>query len=144
MKTFTPKADSIQRKWYLIDAEGQVLGRIATRIATILRGKDKPIYAPHLDLGDYVIVINAEKVLLTGKKEGQKTYYYHTGYPGGLKAIPYKKLKNEHPERVVERAIKGMLPHNTLSRQIFKKLHVYAGPDHPHVAQKPEPLSVEP
>jgi len=140
MKTFTPKANNRQRKWYLIDAEGQVLGRMATRIATILRGKDKPIYVPHLDLGDYVIVINAEKVLLTGKKDSQKTYYYHTGYPGGLKAIPHKKLKNEHPEQVVERAIKGMLPHNTLGRQTLKKLHVYAGPDHPHVAQKPEPL----
>jgi large subunit ribosomal protein L13 len=140
MKTFTPKAGDIKRKWYLMNAEGLVLGRMATRVATILRGKDKPTYAPHLDLGDNVIVINAEKVILTGRKEDQKTYHYHTMYPGGLKAVPYRKLKAEHPEQIVERAIRGMIPHTTLGRHILQKLHIYAGPEHPHTAQQPELL----
>lgn len=141
METYATKASDIKRRWFLVDAEGAVLGRLASKLATVLRGKDKPLFVPYLDLGDNVIVVNAEKVRLTGKKESLKTYYHHSGYPGGLKAIPYKKMKAEHPERIVEKAVKGMLPRNTLGRQMLGKLHIYAGPTHPHVAQKPEPLA---
>ncbi|HLG50621.1 MAG TPA: 50S ribosomal protein L13 [Chloroflexota bacterium] len=142
-KTYTVKANEIQRNWYVVDATGQVLGRLATRIATILRGKHKPIYSPHLDVGDFVIVINAEKVRLTGKKLQQKVYYHHSGYPGGLKTVPVARLLATHPTRVIEHAVRGMLPHNALGRRMFRKLHVYAGPEHPHAAQQPRPLPPE-
>lgn len=142
MKTYTARKEDIERKWYLIDAEGKVLGRLASKVATILRGKHKPIYTPHLDTGDYVIVINASKVRLTGKKPKQKHYYRYSGYPGGLKSIRYDKLLAERPTRIIEAAIKGMLPHNKLGRAMSKKLKVYAGPEHQHQPQKPEVLDV--
>jgi len=142
MRTYTPKKDEIVRKWYIVDAEEQVLGRLATKVASVLRGKHKPQYTPFLDLGDHVVVVNAEKVVLTGNKLENKVYYRHSGYPGGLKEITCKKLMETHPERVVSMAVKGMLPHNKLGRAMLKKLKVYAGPDHPHEAQDPEPLSV--
>jgi large subunit ribosomal protein L13 len=142
MRTYTPKKDEIVRKWYIVDAEEQVLGRLATKVASVLRGKHKPQYTPFLDVGDHVVVVNAEKVVLTGNKLENKVYYRHSGYPGGLKEITCKKLMEKHPERVVGMAVKGMLPHNKLGRAMLKKLKVYAGPDHPHEAQGPEPLSV--
>ncbi len=142
MKTLTAKKDDLtNKKWYLIDAEGQTLGRLATRIAVILRGKNKPLYSPHLDLGDHIIVINAEKVRLTGRKMEQKTYWRHSGYPGGLKIIPIKRMLEAHPERVLTHAVKGMLPKNSLGRAMMLKLRVYAGPTHRHQAQQPEVLS---
>ena len=137
-KTYMAKADEVERKWYIIDASGKTLGRMASEIARILRGKHKPIYTPHIDTGDYVVVINAEKVKVTGKKRQNKIYYHHTGYPGGLKVISYDKLLEKNPERIIETAVKGMLPHNRLGRKMYKKLKVYAGPNHPHQAQKPE------
>jgi len=140
MKTYSAKPKDIEKKWYLIDAEGQVLGRLATRIADILRGKNKTIYTPHLDTGDFVVVINAEKVMVTGKKAQQKEYQRYSGYPGGLKKIPYERMIKRHPERVIEHAVRGMVPHNRLGRAILKKLKVYAGPSHPHEAQHPEVL----
>ncbi len=142
MKTRSIKASEIQRDWFLIDAEGQVLGRLASKIATILRGKNKPEFTPHLDVGDHVIVINAEKVILTGKKELQKDYFYHTGYPGGGKKIDFLDLKARNPAKVIELAVQGMLPSNRLGRQMRKKLKVYAGPDHPHEAQGPKELKL--
>ena len=142
MKTYTPKKGDIERKWYLVDADGQVLGRLATRVATILRGKHKPQYTPFLDTGDHVIVINAEKVVLTGNKRDNKVYYRHSGYPGGLKETTCKEMMEKHPERVVMMAVKGMLPHNALGRAMLKKLRVYAGSEHDQEAQKPEPLSL--
>jgi large subunit ribosomal protein L13 len=142
MKTRSIKASEIERDWFLIDAEGLVLGRLASKIATILRGKNKPEFTPHLDVGDHVIVINAEKVVLTGKKELQKEYFYHTGYPGGGKHIDFLDLKAKNPARVIEMAVKGMLPSNRLGRQMRKKLKVYAGPDHPHEAQRPKELKL--
>jgi large subunit ribosomal protein L13 len=140
-KTYTPKKEDIQRKWFVVDAEGKTLGRLATRVATILRGKHKPMYTPHLDVGDYVIVVNAEKVRLTGQKEWQKTYYRHTGYPGGIKATSYQDMIDRHPDRVIRFAIKGMLPDNVLGRQQLSKLKIYAGPDHPHGGAQPEELN---
>lgn len=137
-KTYMAKADEVERKWYIIDASGKTLGRMASEIARILRGKHKPIYTPHIDTGDYVIVVNAEKVKVTGKKRQNKIYYHHTGYPGGLKVISYDKLLEKKPVRIIETAVKGMLPHNRLGRKMYKKLKVYAGPNHPHQAQKPE------
>ncbi len=137
MRTFSPKAADVERQWYVIDATGVVLGRLASQIATLLRGKHKPIYAPHVDTGDFVIVVNADKVVLTGKKLEQKKAYRHSGYPGGLRSVSYRELMAKHPERVVEKAVKGMLPKNSLGRRMAKKLKVYAGPDHPHQAQKP-------
>ncbi len=142
MKTYSAKAEEVEKKWYLVDAEGQVLGRLATRIATILRGKHKPQFTPHVDVGDYVIVVNASKVKLTGRKADQKYYFRHTGYPGGARIIPFRRLLEGHPERIVRSAVWGMLPHNRLGRRIIKKLHVYAGPEHPHQAQKPEELEL--
>ncbi len=142
MKTFSARPTDIEKKWYLIDAEGQTLGRMATRIADILRGKDKPIYTPHMDTGDFVVVINAEKVVVTGKKAQQKEYQRYSGYPGGLKKIPYRRMLQTHPERIVEHAVRGMIPHNRLGRAIIKKLKVYAGPKHPHEAQQPELLKL--
>lgn len=137
MKTYMPKASEIDRKWYLVDAEGMVLGRLATEIATILRGKNKAEYTPHMDMGDFVVVVNADKVVLTGKKEQQKLYRRHSGYPGGLREVPYERMMEKHPERVLENAVRGMLPKNTLGRAMFRKLKVYAGPNHKQQAQQP-------
>lgn len=143
MKTYSAKPKDIERKWYLIDAEGQVLGRLATRIADLLRGKNKTIYTSHIDTGDFVIVINAEKIVVTGKKAQQKEYQRYSGYPSGLKRIPYRRMLKDHPERIIEHAVRGMIPHNRLGRAMIKKLKVYAGPDHQHSAQKPEVLEIE-
>lgn len=142
MKTTMAKANEVDRKWYVIDAEGKVLGRLATEVANILRGKNKPIYTPHVDTGDYVIVINAEKVKLTGSKWDDKIHAYHTGYPGGRREVAYKEIREKHPERVIEYAVKGMLPKNRLGRSMFTKLKVYAGSEHPHAAQQPENYEV--
>jgi len=142
MKTYTPTETDIQRRWWVVDAEGKVLGRLASHVAGILRGKHKPIYTPHLDTGDYVIVINAEKVRLTGDKVNQKTYFRHSGYMGGERFIPFRRMIEKHPERVIELAVKGMLPKNRLGRQMRKKLRVYAGPAHPHEGQQPQPLEI--
>jgi large subunit ribosomal protein L13 len=141
-KTLVPTQDRQQQKWYLIDAEGKVLGRLATKVATMLRGKDSPLYTPHLDMGAFVIIVNAEKIALTGKKLGTKKYFWHSGYPGGLKEVPVQKLIAQHPERVVQYAVKGMLPHNRLGRRLNKKLFVYTGSEHPHSGQKPEKIEV--
>ncbi len=142
MKTYTAKAQDVERKWYVVDAQGKTLGRLATQIATILRGKHKPIYTPNVDCGDYVIVINAEKVSVTGQKLDQKKYYRHSGYPGGLREVTLRDQLKKFPERVIETAVKGMLPKSKLGRQMYKKLKVYAGPNHPHAAQQPEPLEL--
>ena len=138
MKTFSAKAEDIDRKWYLIDAEGKVLGRLATQIALILRGKSKPTYTPHMDLGDYVVVINAEKIKVTGNKLKGKVYRYHTFYPGGLKSTTLEVLLQKKPEFVVKKAVQGMIPHNKLGRAVIKKLKIYRGNEHPHQAQKLE------
>jgi len=140
MKTYIPKLAEIERKWHLVDAEGKILGRLASRIAQILSGKDKPIYTPHLDVGDFVVVINAEKVKVTGGKEEKKIYYRHTGYPGGLKERTYEELLSKKPQDIIRKAVRGMLPKNKLGRQMFKKLKVYTGSEHPHQAQRPEKL----
>lgn len=140
MKTISAKEAEIQRDWYVIDAQGQTLGRLATRTATVLRGKHKPLYTPHVDCGDYVIIINAEKVHVTGQKMSQKKYYRHSGYPGGLKEVSLRDQLQKFPERVLESAVRGMLPKNRLGRRMFKKLKVYPGPDHPHQAQQPKPM----
>jgi len=137
------KAEQIQRKWYIVDAEGKPLGRLASEVAKILRGKNKPTFTPHVDTGDHVIVLNAEKVLLTGKKLEQKMYRYHTGFPGGLKEIKYKHLMEKRPEKAIELAVKGMLPKNSLGRAMFRKLNVYKGTEHEHQAQKPEVLTLD-
>lgn len=142
MKSYMAKAEEVDRKWYVIDAQGKVLGRMASEIAKILRGKNKPIYTPHVDTGDFVIVINADKVVLTGNKLDQKMYRKHSLYPGGLKETPYRKIMAEKPERAVYEAVKGMLPHNSLGRKMLKKLKVYRGPEHGHEAQKPEVLEL--
>ncbi len=141
--TAVAKPAEIERKWYVVDAEGLTLGRMATQVATILRGKHKPCYTPHVDTGDFVIIINADKVVLTGKKLDQKIYYRHSGYPGGLKATKYRHLMEKKPAFVVEKAVRGMLPKNTLGRQMYRKLKVYAGSEHPHQAQKPEKLEIK-
>lgn len=138
MKTFMAKAADVDRKWYVLDAQGKTLGSVAAEVARLLRGKHKPIFTPHVDTGDYVIVVNADKVVLTGKKYKQKFYYRHTGYPGGLKAVNYEKLMKKKPEFVIKKAVKGMLPHNRLGAAVLKKLKVYRGPEHPHEAQKPQ------
>ena len=143
MRTYTPKPADVERQWHVIDATDVVLGRLASQVATLLRGKHKPIYAPHLDTGDFVIIINADKVALSGKKLEQKKAYRHSGYPGGLRAIAYSDLMEKHPERAVEKAIKGMLPKNTLGRKMFSKLKVYAGSEHPHQAQRPVPYDIK-
>jgi len=142
VKTYSAKAEDIEKKWYVVDAQGQTLGRLASKVASILRGKHKPIYTPHVDCGDYVIIINAEKIHTTGRKLEQKKYYRHSGYPGGLKEVTLRDQLNKFPERVIEAAVRGMLPKNRLGRKMFKKLKVYAGPNHPHAAQKPEPLEL--
>jgi large subunit ribosomal protein L13 len=137
MKTYQPKAGEIPRRWVLVDAEGQTLGRLASRVAMMLRGKNKPVFTPHLDVGDFVVVINAEKVAVTGKKLQQKEYYRHSQYPGGIKSVGLEKQLREKPERVLESAVRGMLPKNRLGDALFGKLKVYAGPAHPHAAQRP-------
>lgn len=142
MSTSQPKMEEVARKWYLVDAQGKVLGRLATRVATILRGKHKPHYVPHLDVGDHVIVVNAEKVHLTGRKLTDKVYRWHTGYIGHLREVSAEKMLRIRPERVIEWAVQGMLPKGRLGRAMAKKLKVYRGPEHPHAAQKPEPLSL--
>ncbi|MCM1985331.1 50S ribosomal protein L13 [Lyngbya confervoides] len=141
-KTYLPQKDSLEQKWYVIDAQNQRLGRLATQIAMILRGKNKPTYTPFMDTGDFVIVVNADKVEVTGRKREQKLYRRHSGRPGGMKVETFSQLQARIPERIVETAVKGMLPKNALGRQLFTKLKVYAGPDHPHQAQKPEVLTV--
>jgi large subunit ribosomal protein L13 len=142
MKTYTPKVTEIHRRWLLVDATDQVLGRLASEVAQLLRGKHKPMYTPHLDTGDFVVVVNAEKVRLTGSKPEKKTYFRHTGYMGGEKLIPFRTVQAKHPERVIELAVKGMLPKNNLGRLMRRKLKVYAGPDHPHAAQQPERIEI--
>lgn len=141
--TYIAKEADIVKKWYVIDAEGVTLGRLASEVASILRGKNKPQYAPNVDMGDYVIIVNAEKVAVTGKKLEQKMYRRHSGWVGGLKEVRMDKMLATHPERVLEHAVKGMLPKNALGRKMFSKLHVYAGAEHPHAAQKPETLEVK-
>ncbi|MDO5734613.1 MAG: 50S ribosomal protein L13 [Eubacteriales bacterium] len=140
MKTPILKASEIERKWYVVDAEGQTLGRLASQVSRILKGKHKAEYSPFQDVGDHVIIINAEKIQVTGRKAEQKVYRHHSTYPGGLKEVPWKDMMAKHPERILERAIKGMLPKNSLGRQMYRKLKVYAGSEHPHAAQKPEIL----
>jgi large subunit ribosomal protein L13 len=142
VRTFSPKPSDVQRQWHLIDATDVVLGRLATQTATLLRGKHKPIYAPHVDTGDFVVIVNAGKVALTGAKRDNKVEYRHSGFPGGIRATSYDELLAKNPRRVVEKAVKGMLPHNTLGRKMLSKLKVYAGPEHPHQAQKPVPYTI--
>ncbi|MFW5972046.1 MAG: 50S ribosomal protein L13 [Bacillota bacterium] len=142
MSTYMAKPNEIERQWYVVDATNKTLGRLSTKIAEILRGKHKPTYTPHLDTGDFVIVINAEKIQLTGKKWDQKKHYRHSGYPGGIKEITYKKLVERKPELIIEKAVRGMIPHNKLGRQVITKLKVYAGPEHPHQAQQPKELEL--
>ena len=141
MNTYMANPDKIERKWYVVDAEGQTLGRLSSEIAKVLRGKNKPVFTPHIDTGDYVIVVNAEKIKVTGKKMEQKIYYNHSDYVGGMKETTLKEMMDKKPERVIELAVKGMLPKGPLGRSMIKKLHVYAGPEHNHAAQKPEVLT---
>ncbi len=143
MKTYQAKPGEVEREWLLIDAENQVLGRVAAKAAQLLKGKHKPQYTPHIDTGDFVVIINADKVRVTGSKAGQKKYFSYSGYPGGLKEESYERAMQKHPERVIEHAVKGMLPKNTLGRAQGRKLKVYAGPDHPHMAQKPRKIELE-
>ena len=141
-KTYSPKASELEHRWYVVDATDVPLGRLASGVATLIRGKHKPTYAPHMDGGDYVVVINAEKVGATGNKETQKTYYRHSGYPGGLRELTLAQMRERYPERVIETAVRGMLPKNKLGRAMIGKLKVYAGAEHPHAAQAPEPLAI--
>lgn len=142
MKTFSAKPDSVQRDWFLVDADGKTLGRLATEIAHRLRGKHKAEYTPHVDTGDYIVVVNAEKIQVTGNKAKDKIYYRHSGYVGNLKSISFEKLIDKAPERAIQNAVKGMLPRNPLGRTMFRKLKVYAGTEHPHTAQQPQPLNL--
>ena len=142
MKTLSTKPAEVKRDWYVVDAEGKTLGRLATEIAHRLRGKHKAEYTPHVDTGDYIVVVNAEKIQVTGAKATDKMYYHHTGYPGGLKSISFEKLIDKAPERVIQSAVKGMLPRNPLGRDMFRKLKVYAGAEHPHASQQPQELSI--
>ena len=143
MKTYNAKPGEISRHWYVVDADGQTLGRLATRIADQLRGKGKPEYTPHVDTGDFVIVVNAEKIHVTGNKRQAKRYYRHSGYPGGLRSRTFEEMQARRPEEIIRLAVKGMMPRNRLARKQLTKLKVYAGPDHPHAAQKPEPMEIE-
>ncbi|MDQ6958728.1 MAG: 50S ribosomal protein L13 [Mariprofundaceae bacterium] len=143
MRTWTYRPGSVEREWYVIDAKDLILGRLATRVASILRGKHRPQYTPHADCGDHVIIINAEKIRVTGRKEAQKNYYRHSQYPGGLKTITLEKQREKYPERIIEAAVKGMLPKNSLGRKIIRKMNVYAGDQHPHMAQQPKTLSLD-
>ena len=142
MRTYNAKPGEVERRWYVVDADGQTLGRLATRIADTLRGKGKPQYTPHVDTGDFVVIVNAEKVHVTGNKLDEKRYYRHSGYPGGLKARPLREQLERRPAEVLRKAVKGMLPRNRLARQQINKLKIYAGPEHPHEAQAPQPLEV--
>jgi len=142
MKTFSAKQETVKRDWFVIDATDKVLGRLSTEIARRLRGKHKPEYTPHVDTGDYIVIVNADKVRVTGNKEQDKIYYHHTGFIGSLKSINLSKLRKEHPERIIEKSVKGMLPKNSLGRTMFKKLKVYAGATHEHAAQQPQPLEI--
>jgi large subunit ribosomal protein L13 len=142
VRTFSPKVTEIERTWYVVDADGLVLGRLASRVAAVLRGKHRPYFAPHVDTGDHVIVVNADKVVLTSGKAEAKLAYRHSGYPGGLRATSYAELLEQQPAELIRRSVRGMLPKNTLGRQMLSKLNVYAGPDHPHAAQKPQPLEL--
>jgi large subunit ribosomal protein L13 len=142
MKTQSTRPADVRRDWLVVDASGKTLGRLATEIARRLRGKHKPEFTPHVDTGDYVVVVNAEKVRVTGDKANQKTYWRHTGYPGGIRGVAYKDMLEKHPERIIETAVRGMMPSNPLGRSMFRKLKVYAGPEHPHVAQQPQPLEI--
>jgi len=142
MKTFSAKPAEVKRSWFVIDAEGKTLGRLSSQIAHRLRGKHKPEYTPNVDTGDYIVVVNAEKVRVTGNKEKDKIYYHHTGYIGNMKAIPLGKMRQTHPERIIEKAVKGMMPRNPLGRAMYKKLKVYAGPEHKHQSQQPELLEI--
>ena len=142
MRTFSPKESDITRQWHVIDATDVVLGRLASHVAVLLRGKHKPIFAPHVDTGDFVIIVNADKIALSGSKLQDKRAYRHSGYPGGLRSLSYGELMEKHPERAVEKAVRGMLPKNTLGRKSLTKLKVYAGPDHPHKAQQPKPYEI--
>lgn len=142
MKTYQAKKEEIEHKWYLVNAEGKVLGRLASGLAKVLRGKNKPIYTPHVDTGDFVIVVNADKVALTGRKMKDKIYYHHSGYPGGIKEISAEKLLAKKPAEMLRIAVRGMLPKNSLGRQMLRKLKIYAGPNHPHEAQKPMPIEL--
>jgi len=138
MKTYSIKAGDIQKDWFVADAENKILGRLASEVAQVLKGKHKPTYTPHMDMGDFVVVVNAEKVRVSGKKEMQKTYFSHSGYPGGTKELDLYTLRRKHPERVIQNAVKGMLPHNSLGRHMMRNLKIYSGPDHPHSAQEPK------
>jgi large subunit ribosomal protein L13 len=142
VRTFTPKPGDVERHWHVIDATDVVLGRLASHTAQLLRGKHKPVFAPHVDTGDFVIIVNADKVAITGNKREQKVAYRHSGFPGGLRATGYTKLLDENPQRAVEKAVRGMLPKNSLGRQMLRKLKVYAGPEHPHAAQQPQPFEI--
>jgi len=142
MKTYSAKAETVERDWYIVDAEGKTLGRLAAEIATRLRGKHKPEFTPHVDTGDYIVIVNAEKITVTGNKSKGKIYYSHTGYPGGIKDISFEKLIDKAPERVIQSAVKGMLPRGPLGREMFRKLKVYAGVSHPHAAQQPQTLEI--
>jgi large subunit ribosomal protein L13 len=143
MKTFSAKAHEVKRDWYVIDASNKVLGRLASEIAHRLRGKHKAEYTPHVDTGDYIVVTNAEKVIVTGRKFKEKRYYHHTGFPGGIKSITFDELQKKNPRDIIERAVKGMLPKNPLGREMYRKLKVYAGNEHPHAAQQPKQLEIE-
>jgi large subunit ribosomal protein L13 len=143
MKTYVAKATDRQRDWYVVDAEGKTLGRLATQIADMLRGKRKPEYTPHCDTGDFVVVVNAEKIVVTGKKRTDKIYYRHSGYPGGLRSRTLNEMLERRPDDVIRKAVSGMLPRNRLARQQIRKLKVYAGPEHPHAAQQPKPIEIE-
>jgi large subunit ribosomal protein L13 len=140
--TYSAKKDELTKEWFVVDASGQTLGKLAVQVANILRGKHKPTFTPHVDAGDFVVVINAEKIVVSGKKEDQKKYYRHSGYPGGFRTVVYKDLQAKHPDRIISKAVKGMLPHNRLGRQLIKKLKVYAGEAHPHQAQQPKVLAL--
>jgi len=142
MKTLSMRAQDVRRSWFVVDAEGKTLGRLATEVARRPRGKHKAEYTPHVDTGDYIVVVNAAKVHVTGSKTTDKIYWHHTGHPGGIKGISFEHLRDSHPERIIERAVKGMLPHNPLGREMLRKLKVYAGAEHPHTAQQPEPLDI--
>lgn len=142
MKTYSPKLSDIDQKWYIVDADGMVLGRLACKVSQVLRGKHKPMWAPHMDVGDFVVVVNADKVKVTGRKAEQKKYYRHSGYPGGLKVTPFKAMLEKKPEFIIENAVKGMLPHNRLGRKMLRKLKIYTTTEHPHSAQQPVPLEI--
>ena len=142
MKTFSAKPETVKRDWYVVDATGLTLGRLATEVASRLRGKHKPEYTPHVDTGDYIVIVNAEKIQVTGNKAQDKMYYSHTGFPGGLKSMNFEKLNQRAPERIIELAVKGMLPRNPLGRAMYRKMKVYAGANHPHAAQQPQELKI--